>query len=132
MLTLGNTNYILLEICFNGPTIKKARHYRQVQGEMTITGLTLWFVNRNHNLFVERINVDIQFVACMLPKLQEFFFNYLHQWPYNKNWRDVQKTNVFNNVYMSSLWAPWQNGPYKNIQNITKHGLYKDATDIKK
>jgi len=45
---------------------------------------------------------------------------------------DVQRKNVVNNVDKSSLWAPWQNGPYKNIQNITKHGLYKDATDIKK
>jgi len=25
-----------------------------------------------------------------------------------------------------------KNGPYKNTQNITKHGVYKDATDIKK
>jgi len=24
------------------------------------------------------------------------------------------------------------NGPYKNTQNITKHGVNKDATDIKK
>ena len=37
-----------------------------------------------------------------------------------------------NNVDISRLWAPWQNGPYKNTQNITKHGVYKDATDIKK
>jgi len=28
--------------------------------------------------------------------------------------------------------APQQNGPCKNTQNITKHGVYKDATDIKK
>jgi len=40
--------------------------------------------------------------------------------------------NVVNNMDKSSLWAPWQNGPYKNIQNITKHEVYKDATDIKK
>jgi len=31
-------------------------------------------------------------------------------------------------VDKSSLWAPWQNGPYKNTQNITKHGVNKDAT----
>ena len=46
--------------------------------------------------------------------------------------RDVQRTNVVNNMDKSSLWAPWQNGPYKNTQNITKHEVYKDATDIKK
>ena len=46
--------------------------------------------------------------------------------------RDVQRKNVVNNVDKSGLWAPWQNGPYKNTQNITKHGVYKDATDIKK
>jgi len=32
----------------------------------------------------------------------------------NINWRDVQIKNVANNVDMSSLRAPWQNGPYKN------------------
>jgi len=32
----------------------------------------------------------------------------------NINWRDVQIKNVVNNVDMSSLRAPWQNGPYKN------------------
>ena len=42
--------------------------------------------------------------------------------------------NIVNvvNVDKSSLWAPWQNGPYKNTQIITKDGVYKDATDIKK
>jgi len=39
--------------------------------------------------------------------------------------------NVINYVENSSLWAPWLNGPYKNTQNITKHEVYKDATDIK-
>jgi len=28
------------------------------------------------------------------------------------NGRDVQRKNVVNNVDKSSLWAPWQNGPY--------------------
>ena len=30
------------------------------------------------------------------------------------NWRDVQRKYVVNNVDMSSLRAPWQNGPYTN------------------
>jgi len=30
----------------------------------------------------------------------------------NTNWRDVQRENVVNNVYMSSLRAPWQNGSH--------------------
>ena len=50
----------------------------------------------------------------------------------NINGRDVQRKNVVNNVDKSSLWAPWQNGPYKTTQYITKHWVYKDATDIKK
>ena len=50
----------------------------------------------------------------------------------NINGRDDQRKNVVNNVDKSSLWAPWQNGPYKNTQNISKHGVYKDATDIRK
>jgi len=33
---------------------------------------------------------------------------------WNINWRDVQTKNVANNVDMSCLRAPWQNGPYKN------------------
>ena len=40
--------------------------------------------------------------------------------------------DVVNNVDKSSLCAPSQNDPYKNTQNITKHGVYKDATDVKK
>jgi len=43
-----------------------------------------------------------------------------------------KEKNVVNNVDKSGLWAPWQNGPYKNTQNITKHGVYTDVTDIKK
>jgi len=50
----------------------------------------------------------------------------------NINGGDVQRKNVVNNVDKSGLWAPWQNGPYKNTQNITKHGVNKHATDIKK
>jgi len=53
-------------------------------------------------------------------------------WRNNINGRDVQRKNVVKNVDKSSLWAPWQNGPYKNTQNITKHRVYKEATDIKK
>ena len=33
---------------------------------------------------------------------------------HNINWRDVQTKNVVNNVDMSCLRQPWQNGPYKN------------------
>jgi len=32
----------------------------------------------------------------------------------------IQRKNVVNNVDMSSLMAPWHNGPYKNTQNNTK------------
>jgi len=39
-----------------------------------------------------------------------FWYNVGH----NINWRDVQTKNVVNNVEMSCLRAPWQNGPYKN------------------
>jgi len=34
--------------------------------------------------------------------------------------KDLQRKNVVNNVDMSSLMAPWHNGPYKNTQNNTK------------
>jgi len=44
----------------------------------------------------------------------------------NINGRDVQRKNVVNTVDKSSLWALWQDGPYKNTKNITKHEVYKD------
>jgi len=50
----------------------------------------------------------------------------------NINGRDIQRKKVINNMDKSCLWATCQNGPYKNTQNITKHGVYKYATDIKK
>jgi len=37
------------------------------------------------------------------------------------NWRDVQRMNVVNNVDMSSLRAPWQNGPYENQHTKNPH-----------
>jgi len=46
----------------------------------------------------------------------------------NINRRDVQRKNVVINVDMSSLWAPWLNGPYKNAQKSHKHDAHKDAT----
>jgi len=33
---------------------------------------------------------------------------------FNINWTDVHRKNVINNVDMSGLRAPWQNGRYKN------------------
>jgi len=44
----------------------------------------------------------------------------------NINGRDVQRKNVVSNVDKSNVWAPWQDGPYKNTKNITKHEEYKD------
>ena len=60
------------------------------------------------------------------------YFSTIYFFNGNINGGDVQRKNVVNNLDKSSLWAPWQNGPYKNTQNITKHGVNKDATDIKK
>jgi len=37
-----------------------------------------------------------------------------------------KEKNVVSNVDKSKLWAPWQDGPYKNTKNITKHEEYKD------
>ena len=65
-------------------------------------------------------------------KTIEWLYTAWYKWLWNKvfkltslfsniNWRDVQRKNVVNNVDMSSLRAPWQNGPYKNnTQNDTK------------
>jgi len=48
------------------------------------------------------------------------------------NWKDVQRRNVVYNVDMSSLRAPWQNGPYKKPTHRTtqKHVEHQDAADI--
>ena len=34
----------------------------------------------------------------------------------NINGRDVQRKHGVSNVDKSSLWAPWQDGPYKNTR----------------
>jgi len=46
------------------------------------------------------------------------------------NWRDVKRKNVVNDVDMSSLRAPWQNGPYENKHSEQQHVERQDATDI--
>ena len=38
--------------------------------------------------------------------------------------------NVVNNVDMSSLRAPWQNGPYKNKHTERHKNIYKIMTDL--
>ena len=42
--------------------------------------------------------------------------------------KDVQRRNAVSNATVDklSLWAPWQDGPYKNTKNNTKHEVYKD------
>jgi len=49
------------------------------------------------------------------------------------NWSDVQRKNFVNNVDMSSLRAPWQNGLYKNQHTLININTKtrRDATDIK-
>ena len=57
---------------------------------------------------------------------------FLNQANYNTlilSWRDVQRKNDVNNAVMSSLRAPWQNGPLKN-QHTEQHTEHEDATDI--
>jgi len=46
----------------------------------------------------------------------------------NTKGRDVQSKNAVSNVTVdkSSLWALWQDVPYKNTKNNTKHEVYKD------
>ena len=39
---------------------------------------------------------------------------------------EMFKEKNVSNVDKSSLWAPRQDGPYKNTKNITKHEVYKD------
>jgi len=59
----------------------------------------------NPNLFTWPI-VDILTTLkwpCFVPGTDQYYIN----------WRYVQIQNVVNNVDMSSLRAPWQNGPYK-------------------
>jgi len=53
-------------------------------------------------LWVEELNMNNPQIAFHEGKFK------------NINWSDVQRKNVVNNVDLSSLRAPWQNGPYKN------------------
>ena len=51
--------------------------------------------------------------------------------PINTNGRDVQRKccKQCGQVKFMGTMKKW---PVQNTQNITKHGVYKDATDIKK
>ena len=54
----------------------------------------------------------------------------------NINWRNVRKQNVKNNVHvhvdMSSVRAPWKNGPYKTNTQNKKKVEHQNARDIQK
>jgi len=44
------------------------------------------------------------------------------------NWRDIQRKNFVNNVDMSRLRAPWQNGLYKNYHTERHKNTYNTLT----
>jgi len=93
---------------------------------------TQWKTTLLYNQWHPINNVSIFIYKNIIMQYYPLWTSVCVYFKYNINGRDVQRKNVVNNVDKSSLWAPWQNGPYKNTQNITKHGVYKDATDIKK
>ena len=65
----------------------------------------------------DKNDIDHEYFAFYLLDLLSL--NFVINCRHNINGRDVQRKNVVNNVDKSSLWAPRQNGPYKNTQNIT-------------
>jgi len=61
-----------------------------------------------------RTNINLSFLHEFHVNVVEREASYVpHIW-ININWRDVQTKNVANNVDMSCLRTPWQNGPYKH------------------
>jgi len=61
----------------------------------------------------QKYQVCIDGFTCALPHSRyRYYMSSVEK--HNINWRDVQTKNVANNVDMSCLRAPWQNGPYKN------------------
>lgn len=61
---------------------RKHKYYSQVQGEMAIMSLpfcdfVVWTGAQKNNIFVERINFDIDYVNAMMPKLVEFYIKHI-------------------------------------------------------
>ncbi|XP_069125296.1 uncharacterized protein [Argopecten irradians] len=63
----------------NGPELRKDHeYYAQVQGEMGIIGLpwcdfVVWTGAECNNIFVERVQFDVEFTTTMMPKLVAFY-----------------------------------------------------------
>ena len=51
---------------------------------------------------------------------------------YNINGRDVQRKKCCKQCGQVKFMGTMTKWPVKNTQNITKHRVYKDATDFKK
>jgi hypothetical protein len=72
-----------LESTNNGMQLKRThKYYAQVQGELAIMGLpwcdfVLWTAAPQNNIFIERVNFDVEFVSCMMPKLVEFYVKHV-------------------------------------------------------
>ena len=82
-------------------------------------------------LFKLHLEIFAGYVTYLFDRLAPFEpFSYI-----SGNWRDVQRKNVVNNVDVSCLREPWQNGPYKNThreQHKNTPVERQDPTDIQK
>jgi len=97
---------------------RSSRHLRKSMSRFTDHNDNIWYNSVNS---FDKAKKNIDFLELMMGGSTSVS---------NINGRDVQRKNVVNNVDKSRLWVPWLNSLYKNTQNITKHRVYKDSTDI--
>lgn len=89
IMNMNNKNFCL----FNtdaGPTLNRYhKYYAQVQGEMAIMGLpwcdfVVWTGASQNNICIDRIYFDANFVAHIIPKLVEFYMDFIYPLLYHK------------------------------------------------
>ena len=122
-------NYIfsikVFEIYYIKSTEKKGKSFRNhsLHGKIAASVLLKLFINGNERCIKTRIMHARNYIIHVVQlcknerkctSLTILYYIRIHVEIFNINWRDVQTKNVANNVDMSCLRAPWQNGPYKN------------------
>lgn len=89
IMNMNNKNFCLINTDA-GPTLNhNHKYYAQVQGEMAIMGLpwcdfVVWTGASQNNICIDRIYFDADFVANMMPKLVEFYMNFIYPLLYHK------------------------------------------------
>ena len=114
------------------PQVIRLQRTRFISGITSSVTMGVWNVNENQYVCMQGkslIGICLKCIGiygiCMYLALNanEDKKNYCEVykcWWRNINWSNVQWQNVVNNVDMSSIRAPWKNGPYKN-KKVSMH-----------